>query len=66
MITTLPNESWVSYRWRGTVEYAQIVMNATCVQVGPIPPEGTLVQPCVWKGDALEPRGKPKKYSVAS
>lgn len=64
MKTTIPVGTWVSYRYRGKTEYAQVV-SGPCTFDGPMPPENAMVQPCVWKlgGTLLEPRGKPRKYT---
>ena len=64
MKTNLKDGAWVSYRMRGEIEIAKIVMNATCIEVGGSgPPIGAMIQPCVWKpGDVLEARGKAKEY----
>ena len=65
MKTSIPEKTWVSYRYRSETEYGIICQNGKAILVGNIPPIGTMVQPCVWKdkGETLEPRGKAKVYA---
>lgn len=62
MKTVVPVGTWVRYRYRGTMEYAQVTMvdGEKCIKLGPFtPPNGTKVQPCIWKGNyEMIPKGK--------
>ncbi len=55
----LPEGTWISYRYRGDVEYAKlcVIDGKQCMEIG-LPPEvGETVHRCVWKkGDKLESR----------
>lgn len=59
-----PPGTWICYTYRGTLEYAEVVVEGEdlCLRVGPYPPTGVLVQRGVWKSGVFEPRGKPKAF----
>lgn len=63
MKTTLPPGTWVKTRYQGNWEYGKVSADGEGL-IGGWPPKDAMIQPCVWKkGDSLEPRGKPQRYT---
>lgn len=67
MTTDLPEGTWIRTRYHNDWEYGRVCTKGMSYEIGVVPPEGALVQTCVWKpGDRLEPRGKPKPFNYAT